>query len=161
MKMHAQRWGEQTWRQKWRDKGDVEGVLAGFLALLSVLALPLYSLLTYVSWVLSIYLRPSLSLLVFQCLSSLFSSVFFFCILLCLFHVFVFFYSSLCIHFLFASSPLYFFFLFFSFFLAPCSLCLFFFFSLFLFFSLPPLKVRRRGLYIACTQFYLGKDTLH
>jgi len=85
---------------------------------------------------------------------------FFFCILLCLLHVCVFFYSSLCIHFRFASRLLYFFFLFFSCFFSSL-FSVFFFSSLFLFFSLPPLKVRRGGLYIACTQFYLGKDSLH
>jgi len=126
MKIHAQRRGEQTWRRKWRD----EGVMAGLSALSSILVFPLYSLLASVSWVLSLCLRPSLSLLVFRSLSSLFSFVFFFLYshvhppCLCVFLFFTLYPFS------FPSSPLSFFFssssVFFSSPVLPCSLCFFF-----------------------------------
>jgi len=128
MKMHAHRWGEQTWRRKRRD----EGVLAGLSALSSVLALPLYYLLTSISWVLSLCLRPSLSLLVFWSLSSLFFSVFFL-VFFCASSTSVCFLFFTLYPFSFASSPLCFFFLFFSCYFSSLFSVFFFLSSRFLF----------------------------
>lgn len=45
MRMHAKRWGEQTWRWKQRYNDDVKGVLTGLSVLLFVLTLsPLFSI---------------------------------------------------------------------------------------------------------------------
>ena len=159
MKMHIQRRKEQTQRRKRRDDNDVEGVLAGLLALSSVLALSLLffvgvRLLSFIS------VSSSFSLLVFWSLSSLFSSVsFFFGILLCLLHVCVFVCSSLCIHFLLRLALFVSFFLFFSqFFQLPYSpvFSVFFLSSLF-FFAL----VIIGGIYIAYTIALFMKASLH